>query len=265
MRQLPPSVRRSELFIGISRADIEQMICRARVREFAPSEVIHVADDPIGQVILLVQGLTKTCQSTERGQEVILRFCIPGEIISERTLVFERVHSSTALAVAPCEALAWESSDFNAMTDSFPDVRRNVERILKSRLTEFSQRLLEVSTKAASPRLAIGLVRLANRIGSCVGDHIEVRVSQETLAQMTGMGLSTVWRLLSIWRAQGTVKLRRETVEIYGLPQLLSCAGLTERGEPAPEPGAAEYSYQTAVVGTEAGSPVGAGVSPPEA
>jgi len=261
MRQLPPSVRGSELFIGISCAEIEQMACRARVLEFAPGEVIHVADDPITHFILLVHGLVKTCQCTESGQEVILRFCIPGEIICERALVFGRAHSSTALAVAPCKTLAWEFSNFNAMTASFPTVRRNAERILTCRLAEFGQRFLELSTKAASPRLAIALVRLANRIGDCVGDHIEMRVSQETLAQMTGMALSSVWRLLSIWRAQGIVKLRRETIEIHSLPQLLRCAGLADLCKRASEPGDNEHPYETAVVETGPRLPVGAGVS----
>lgn len=265
MQQMPRSVHRSELFTGIPRAEIEQMVCRARFLEFAPCEVIHVVDDPITQVILLVEGLIKTSQSTESGQEVILRFCVSGEIISERALVLGRVHSSTALAVAPCKALAWEFSDFNAMAESSPDVRKNAERILKARLAEFSQRLLEVSTKAASPRLAIGLIRLANRIGNCIGDHIEMRVSQETVAQMTGMTLSSVSRLLAIWRAHGIVKLRRETIEIHGFLQLLSCAGLTERCCHVVEPVDGDYRDETAVVDAEPGVPVAAGLSRSEA
>jgi CRP/FNR family transcriptional regulator, nitrogen oxide reductase regulator len=246
------SIRRSELFAGISGQEVERMILRSRVVEFAPGEVIHVADDSISRVILLVQGLIKTCQSTEKGQEVILRFCVPGEIISEPALVVGRTHSSTALAVARCKTLAWKFSNFNAMADSFPEVRRNAEHILKCRLAESSQRLFEISTKTAPSRLAIGLVRLANRIGNCVDDHIEMRVSQETLAQVTGMALSSVWQLLSIWRAQGIVKLRRGTVEIYGLPQLLSCAGLVHRRGRVTQSGDAEYPHETAVLSTEA-------------
>jgi len=257
------SIRKSELFAGIPLRQVKRMVSRARVLQFVPGEVVYVADDPIAHLILLADGLIKTCQSTENGQEVVLRFCVPGEIISERALVFGRAHSSTALAVTLCKAVAWEFSEFNAMAESFPDVRRNAERILKARLAEFSQRLLEVSTIAASQRLAIGLVRLANRIGHCVGAHIEMRVSQETLAQMTGMALSSVWRLLSIWRAQGIVKLRRETIEIHGLPQLLSCAGLTDRNGQGGAPWKSHYPYDRAI-GAEAELPAGAGTSQPE-
>jgi CRP-like cAMP-binding protein len=219
-----PAICNSELFAGISSPEIEGIVSCARALDFAPGAVVHVEGDPILQVLLLTQGLIKKSQSTESGQEVVLRLCVAGEIISEATSIVGRRHGSTALAMAHCKALGWDSASFNAIVERLPDLRANVGRILEHRLAELSERVLEVSTKAASPRLAIHLIRLANRIGKCVGDHIELRVSQEMLGQMTGMTLSSVHRLLSIWKEQGIVRLRRETVEIHNLPQLLSHA-----------------------------------------
>ena len=227
MRTVPVrdrGISHSELLAGISSHEIKRIAHRARVQEFLPGEVIHVADDPILHVLLLTQGLIKKSQSTESGHEVILRLCVPGEIISEPTLISGRTHNSRALAMEHCKALAWDVATFNAILKGFPKVRRNAERILECRLAELNQCFVEVSTKAASARLAIRLIRLASRIGACLGDHIELRISQETLAQMSGMTLSSVFRLLSIWKEQGIVKLRREMIEIHSLPQLLRCA-----------------------------------------
>jgi CRP-like cAMP-binding protein len=211
-----------EFFEGIPAADVERVLSIARPAEFLAGDVVYLADDPISQVFLLTEGCVKKSQFSESGQEVVLRLVVPGEIISEPTLVAGGKHSSTVLAIQDSRALAWQLGNFHAALKCFPDLRKNVERILESRLVELSRRYWELSTKTASPRLANGLVYLADQIGKQVDDHVEVRVSQEILGRMTGMNSFSVCRLLSKWRAQGIIRLRRETIEIHSVPNLLS-------------------------------------------
>jgi CRP-like cAMP-binding protein len=219
-------MRGSELFVGIPKSEIEEIVSRARSLEFASGDVIHSADDRITQVLLLMDGRVKMSQLSESGQEVVLRLGVPGETISVSTLLPNRKHSSTALALQACKVLAWESGNFNAMAERFPVLQKNVGLILKSRLADLTQRFCEFSTRGASSRLAISLIYLADRIGERVDDHIELRVSQEILGQMIGITFNSAWRLLSIWKGQGIVKVRRGTIEIHNVPYLLSCAQL---------------------------------------
>jgi len=225
------SVSSSELFVGIPSGEIEEIVRRARTLEFLSGEMIHSADDPITQVLLLMDGRIKKSQFSEKGQEVILRLVVPGETISVPTLLPGSKHSSAVLALQHCKVLAWESACFNALVERFPGLQKNVELILLSRLDDLTQRFCEVSTSATSPRLAVSLAYLVDRIGERVNNHIELRVSQETLGQMTGMTLNSVWRLLSIWKGQGIVKLRRGIVEIHSLPRLLSFAELVDASD----------------------------------
>jgi CRP-like cAMP-binding protein len=226
IKEICKSVSSSELFAGIPSCEIEEMVCRARTLEFESGDVIYSVDDPVTQVLLLMDGRIKRSQFSENGQEVVLRLGVPGEIISVPTWLPGVKHSSTVLALEHCKVLAWESASFNAMVERFPGLLKNVEVILDSRLADLTQRFCEASTKATSPRLARSLVHLVDRIGERVDDHIELRVSQETLGQMTGMAFNSVSRRLSIWKGQGIVKLRRGIVEIHSLPHLLSCAEL---------------------------------------
>jgi CRP-like cAMP-binding protein len=226
VKEICRSVRGSELFVGIPKSEIEEIVSRARSLEFASGDVIHSADDRITQVLLLMDGRVKMSQFSESGQEVVLRLGVPGETISVSTLLPNIKHSSTALALQPCKVLAWESGNFNAMAERFPVLQKNVGIILRSRLADLTQRFFEVSAKATSSRLAISLIYLADRIGERVDHHIELRVSQEILGQMTGMTFNSAWRLLSFWKGQGIVKLRRGVIEIHDIPHLLSCAEL---------------------------------------
>jgi CRP/FNR family transcriptional regulator, nitrogen oxide reductase regulator len=112
---------------------------------------------------------------------------VPGELISELALVPGGSHSSTAHAVQACKVLTWDSAAFEAALERFPGFRSNAKRILDRRLEEFERRYCEVSTETVAPRLAHSLVRLLDQIGQKVNSHIEINVSQESLAQMTAM------------------------------------------------------------------------------
>ena len=221
-KQLCFSAGDCELFEGIPSADVERVISIARAVEFVSGDIVYLADDPVTEVFLLTQGCVKKSQFSESGQEVVLRLAVPGEIISEPTLVSGGKHSSTVLAIQDSKALSWELANFDSALKCFPDLRKNVGRILENRLAELSRRYWEVSTKTASPRLANGLVYLVDQIGERVDNHVEVRVSQETLGRMTGMNSFSVCRLLSKWRAEGIIRLRRETIEIHSVPHLLN-------------------------------------------
>jgi CRP-like cAMP-binding protein len=224
VNEISKSVLDSELFLGISSAEVEDMVGSARTLEFMTGDVIHSAGDPAKHVLLLIEGRTKKSQCSGNGQEVILRLGVPGELISEPISSRKSRHTSTLLALQHCQVLAWRVATFNASVERFPGLQKNVEAILLSRLGELSQRFCEISTTATSPRLAIGLIGLVDRIGERVDEHIELRVSQETLGQMTGMTLNSVWSVLSSLKDQGIVKLRRGIVEIHNLPHLSNCA-----------------------------------------
>jgi CRP-like cAMP-binding protein len=215
------SLNGSELFAGLPTSISREVVSSARPKYFVSGDVMYFVGDPITQVLLLTEGRVKRSQLSESGREVILRLTIPGDVVSELTLVPGGRHSSTAQALQDCEVLAWESATFEAALECFPGLRRNAKRILERRLAELGTRFCEVSTQTASPRLANGLVHLLDQIGRRANSHIEINVSQEALGQMTAMTSSSVCRLLTMWKEQGLVKLRKGTIEIHSVPGLL--------------------------------------------
>src|SRR6266403_375892 len=217
---------RSELFAGLPSSVCAHILSRARLMDFPCGEVMYFAGDEIEQVFLLTEGRVKITQFSERGTEVILRLCIPGEVISELALVPGSRQSPTAQAVQDCKVLAWDSAIFEAAIERFPVLRCNAKSILEQRLQELERRFCEVSTETVSPRLAHGLVRLLDQIGRKVNSHVEINVSQEALAQMTAMTSFTVSRLLTNWENQGLLRVRRQAIEISDfLPLMGLCKG----------------------------------------
>jgi len=224
--QQSPLLEMSELFADLPTSVCTDIVSMARTRDYLCRQVMFLVGDRIKETLLLTDGRAKITQVGETGTEVILRLIAPGEVIGELGLVPDCTHSSTAVAVQECKVLVWSAEIFQGVLDRFPVLRRNAQRILQRRLDVVESCFCQVSTQMASPRLAHALVRLIDQVGHKVNSHVEINVSQETLAQMTAMTSFTVSRLLTNWENQGLLRVRRQAIEISDfLPLMGLCKG----------------------------------------
>ena len=92
--------------------------------------------------------------------------------------------------------------------------------ILDEHLLELEDRFREVATDKVAARVALQLLRLQKKIGRPVNGGVEIGLSREELAQMTGTTLYTVSRLLSDWEGRGVVRPRRKAVAICDVSSL---------------------------------------------
>ena len=221
MSQRATSVQRFALFSGIPLADCIKIVSTAQEKHFSRRQTIFFEGDPIRHIVFLLSGCVKVTQFGPNGQEVILRLNGPGEMVGMIGLHAKGNHSSTARTVQMAAALVWEAAHFEAVSERYPLLRRNTARVLEQRLHELEERFREVSTEKVSPRLSSQLLRLLPQVGKRVNDEVEIGLSREELAQLTGTTLFTVSRLLSQWELQGIVSNGRETVLVRNVQALM--------------------------------------------
>jgi len=211
---------RPALFSGILPGDYTRIAAAARVKEFARGEVLYLEGDSVRQVLLLTSGLVKLNKLGLSGTEVIVRLGVPGDVLGALGLFSGGNHCTTAQAFRQCRALVWEAGALKVLLERFPVLHQNMARILGGHLLELEERFREVATERVGLRVARQVVRLMEQIGKPVDGAIEIGLSREELAQMTGTTLFTVSRLLSAWEARGMVRPRREAVEICDVQSL---------------------------------------------
>ena len=220
--QLPGG--RSSLFFGIPPADHARIFAAAHRKEFQRGEMLYIEGDPVHQIMMLTSGFVKITQLGMRGTEVILTVGVPGDVLGTVGLFSTGKHGTTAQSFRSCQAFAWEAPLFRNMVEDRPVLHNNMVTIMGEYLRELEERFREVATEKVAQRVARQLVRLATRIGRNSDNVIEIGISREEVAQMTGTTLFTVSRLLSAWKARGFVKPRREAVEISDVGSLSSIA-----------------------------------------
>ena len=132
-------VQQFPLFSGIPAADCTSIVSAAHERYFSRRQTIFYEGDPIRQILLLTSGCVKETQFSQSGSEVILRLNRPGELVGP--LGYSREgHRSTARALQPSKALVWDAASFEAESERFPTLRRNLAHILGQRLEELEER-----------------------------------------------------------------------------------------------------------------------------
>jgi CRP-like cAMP-binding protein len=129
-----------------------------------------------------------------------------------------------AQALGAATALVWDAAVFESISQRFALLRRNIMRILCQQLQELEERYREISTEKVAARLSHQLMRLLNQVGRRVNGGVEISLSREELAQLTGTTLFTVSRLLSGWSQMGIVSTRREAVSVHNLQALTELA-----------------------------------------
>ena len=217
------AAERPPLFAGILPGDYAKIAAGARVKEFKRGEVLFLEGDSVRQVLLLTSGSVKMTKVGLSGNEVLLRFSVPGAVLGAAGLFSNGKHCSTAQAFRLCRALVWDAPAFKTLMERFP-VHQNMARIISQELLELEERFREVATERVGPRVARQVLRLMEQIGQPADDAVEIGLSREDLAQMTGTTLFTVSRLLSAWEARGIVRPRREAVAICDVQSLHAIA-----------------------------------------
>jgi len=217
-----PMEERSRLFAGVAPADRARICASARVKRFERGELLYMEGDSVRQVLLLTSGCVKITQLGPNGTESILRVGVPGDVLDEVSLFSSEPHGTTAEAFRMCQTLVWDPTAFKALVERFPVLYQNMVGVLGAHLVELEQRFREVATEKVGSRVARQLIRLMEKMGRQVNGAVEVALSRQELAQMTGTTLFTVSRLLSAWEARGMVLPRRESVTIFDSRSLRS-------------------------------------------
>jgi CRP-like cAMP-binding protein len=214
------AAERPRFFAGLSPDDYASSCRAARVKQFMRGDMLHFEGDAVKRVLLLTAGYVKITKVGPGGEEVIVRLVAPGEVLGAVELFSSGTHGTAAQVFRLSRALVWESGVFKALVERFPVLHQNTVAILGEHLRELEERFREVASERVGQRVGLQLLRLLKTMGRPVGAGVEIGLSREDLAQMTGTTLFTVSRLLSAWEARGVVRPRREAVAICDVQSL---------------------------------------------
>jgi CRP-like cAMP-binding protein len=213
-------------FDGLSPGERETVMRRAVSRQAERKQVIFHEGDAANALYLVDAGRVKLTQLAADGQEVLVRFAGPGEVIAAVAALPGSKYPVTAAAVEPTRLLLWHSADIEDLCGRYPRLRTNLLQAVSGHMRDALGRVRELATERVAQRVARTLLRLTRQAGRRVegGVLIDHPLSRQELAEMTGTTLYTVSRLLSQWEGEGIVEAGRERVLVRHPHRLVAIA-----------------------------------------
>jgi CRP-like cAMP-binding protein len=215
----------SALFSGLSQRECTEIASCARARTFARDEILFTQGQPVRSLIMLETGSVKMTQLSPAGSEVLMWMSGSGQPVNINAETTSCSHTCSARAMEQCKALVWEYQRLQSLLHQYPQIGKNISRILAGRLQELEERFREVATEKVAKRLALTLLRLLKSVGKPSKDGVQVSLTREELAQMTGTTLFTISRVLSKWAVEGFVQPLRQAVVVHDPERLESVTG----------------------------------------
>ncbi len=219
LRQLP-------FFKDLPDAAIPAISPLFREQGYEPGQTIFFAGDPATRLYVVAAGKVKVLRHALTGQEVVLDILLPGEFFGSLPVLGEDVYPDTAQAHTTCCILTITGDDFRQILQRYPPVSLALLEVVSARLRDAQGVIHQLSAAPVESRVAATLLALGEKAGEQRGSEllIQLPLTRQDLADMTGATLETVSRVMSQFRKQKLVRSGRGWVAIIDEKRLSELA-----------------------------------------
>jgi CRP/FNR family cyclic AMP-dependent transcriptional regulator len=192
-------LRNSSIFSGCDEAALESLADACRVRTMPKGSMVFFQSDPAGAFYLVLSGSFAILLSSLDGRELQINEALPGDYFGELSIITGQPRSASAMAREKSELLVIPALAFQQVLDAEPKVVRNLLRMTALRLSISGEREAALAFLDAPGRIVRNLLQLDMENE----ERGYMILSQEELAQRTGLTRQTVAKILGRWRRAG--------------------------------------------------------------
>ena len=211
------ALERAPYFVGLSENELERIDARMEATSWAGGAPLFHAGDPANALFIVAEGRIKLSAVSINGNESIADILVPGELFGAMSTVGSPLHQHTATAMVGSCALRIDQASFRDVLSEHPTVALRVLDDVAARLAQAHADVGGQSSDTVATRVATALLRLADKVGTVQRDGsvlIEVPLSRADIAGLARSTPESVSRVMSGWRADGTIDSGRRWTAI---------------------------------------------------
>lgn len=207
---------------GLDAPDIERL--ESIIKRNKPIQRGHILFSPgdrFRSLYVIKTGSVKTYAQTASGDEHVVGFHLPGELLGldaiqeDRHGCFAKALETTALCELPFDKL-------EQLSTAIPSLQHQMLRLLSKEVSDEANMISLLNNSTAEERLASFLVSLSGRFqrrGFSPTDFF-LAMSRQDIGSYLGLALETVSRLFTRFQEQGILEVDRKHVKIRDLDRL---------------------------------------------
>jgi CRP-like cAMP-binding protein len=216
-------LRNAPAFTGLDSHQLGLLATSVGSQSFERGEILF-HQGSIGSVLyIVVTGQVRIFTISESGQELTLKIYKEGEFLGELALLDGLPRSASAQAMRPTTTLTLHRSAFLHTIAACPPIAAAMLEAVAARLRQTNAQAEQLSSLSAPRRVVRQLLGLAEQHGVAEGQatRIDLRLTQDDLASLSGTTRETVNRVLGLLRDQRIIRVERAQVSILDRAKLL--------------------------------------------
>jgi CRP-like cAMP-binding protein len=187
------------LFSDLSEGTREFVARTCKFHHFEKGRIIFLQSDPSQWAYVVCSGSVSIVLSNPDGRDMVINEMRPGDIFGELGILTGQPRSTSAISRVDSDVLAIPYQTLLRVLDLEPQLARRILKITAERLQTSGKRESALAFLDAQARLA----RLLLELDAEEKDKGYITISQDELAQHTGLIRQTVAKALGRWRRAG--------------------------------------------------------------
>ncbi len=215
---------------GLEGDDLEKLDrLVSRTQPLHKGDILFRAGNTFTNLYAVRTGCIKLTVSSQQGEEQILGFYLPGEIIGFDGIEHS-LHSCTAVALDTSSLCAISYTNLSEVCRQLPALNEQMFRLMGHELTQDNQLLLSVTKKHAEGRIATFLLSLSTRFQRLGYSAVEFRLamSRSEIGNYLGLTFETVSRCLNKLQKQNLISINHKYIHILDMSALKHACNATE-------------------------------------
>ncbi|MFC1873327.1 Crp/Fnr family transcriptional regulator [Chloroflexota bacterium] len=196
-------------FFGLNPKELEAISSLVTERDAERGEVILLDGEPTKALFLVGSGAVKVFKTSADGKEQILNIVRPGESFNDVPILSDGLNLASVQALGPVSFYKIGKREFEAILGKYPQVARNVIKVLADRIRHLLSLVEGLSFKNVTSRVAKVLLDHTSD-----GTSPVPRLTQQEMAAMAGTVREVVSRSLKTLEEEGVIRFERHRIAI---------------------------------------------------
>lgn len=210
------SLKNIPIFSSLSEKHLEELSEIMLEKTYRKNQVIFDQGDPGNSLIIIKSGLVKISLVDSNNHEFIIKTFSVHDFFGEMSLLDGGPRSATATAVEDTKALIIFRDNFIGLIQKNPSVALGMLSELSIRLRTTTENISNLTFFDAYGKVAQCLLDLADKIGKREDDGVAIQLtlSRQELANMSGLSRETFARILKEFQVRGCLKVQGKKILI---------------------------------------------------
>ena len=216
------------VFGSLKREDLHELNNYKNSNYVKKGQIIFSENNPTHGLYCIHKGKAKIVMIGRDGKEQIIRLAKDGDIIGYRALICGENYSASAVTIEDSMVCFIPKERLWSLIEKNAQLSKNLMTHLAMDLKYAEKRSIDMQQKQASERLAEALLIMQETFGLHADRSIRIELSREEIANLTGMAVETVVRILKSFQELKILELDKRKIIVMDHTKLQEAANIEE-------------------------------------